>query len=817
MGKLERYVSEVEALLSDERADASAHVRFELLLRLGQVLEIERKDLDRAAELYAQAETTGVRKVDVWRALARVAGARGDSSEEARLLGLLASLGEDQSETRADFLYRLAEVRLASADTLMEGVEALTKAVDQDLRVERAGLVLRRASEQHPDDESLLDLYERVARRSEDDALLLHYLERRVAHSKATPEQAREATELARKLEQMDRAEQMMTRAIEIAEEQLGDDLQRIDWALLGLAERRMDAGDVAGAVKWIGEASEVAEPTQVFALAHRIAEQASSPNGDLTLAAKLYQRLMERDPTARDAWLPLASIYRRLGDIAKLERMVEETLDGLQDRADRNTLRLELARVLLHDESRSEDAVELLQQVLSDNPDHDEAQNLLVEHLERSGRGEELVALLQQQLASAKEREDAMAVKAASLRLGRRLESESPEQGLAIYRDALEWAPEDAELLTVLLSRLDEDDDPRERASLTERLVKVEPAERAGERALELVAIYEALDDADGVKRALQLGNERAPDHPLLRERLQQSYRESGDFVGLARMLSEAAEKREDPEAKVALLREAAQVHREHLNDAAGAARMLEQASTLMPDSLDLRLDLAVALSRAGEHGHAIAALSESLESTEGPGFKLRLLVGRAEAHAAADNEDARIQDLEQAFEIDPGQVAPMLELAYDQRRQSAALEGNTEIERHQTMRQVEMMLAQGKRAEGSDLLRQWCDKQSDDVEALRRLRDIDTADERWEAVAATCRRLVEVEEGSAQVDAVLVMAHAYHALGQPESARDGLEKVRDAQPDNQEVRAELRKLYEAIGDQHKLASLLIEDSKAV
>ena len=122
-------------------------------------------------------------------------------------------------------------------------------------------------------------------------------------------------------------------------------------------------------------------------------------------------------------------------------------------------------------EEDRSEDAVELLQQVMSDDPDHEEAQSLLVDHLERSGRGEELVALLRQQLASAQERKDAGAVKAASLRLGRRVEGESPDDGLAIYRSALEWAPEDAELLAVILSRLDEEDDLSERALLTERL----------------------------------------------------------------------------------------------------------------------------------------------------------------------------------------------------------------------------------------------------------------------------------------------------------------------------------------------------------
>src|SRR5690606_24548214 len=165
-GNLDAYVSVVEALLSDERADRSAHVRCELLLRLGEVLEKERGDLDRAAALYAQAEGTGVRAVDVSRAQARVAGQRGDSAAQMRLLERLANLGEAEAETRSDALYRLAEVQLASTDSVDDGLATLEKALADDFRAERAALVLRPASEAHPDRADLRDGYAPVGRRS---------------------------------------------------------------------------------------------------------------------------------------------------------------------------------------------------------------------------------------------------------------------------------------------------------------------------------------------------------------------------------------------------------------------------------------------------------------------------------------------------------------------------------------------------------------------------------------------------------------------------------------------------------------------------
>ena len=47
-----------------------------------------------------------------------------------------------------------------------------------------------------------------------------------------------------------------------------------------------------------------------MFTLAQRVLEWAQQADGDLTLAAKLYERLVERAPTVRDAWQPLAEIY---------------------------------------------------------------------------------------------------------------------------------------------------------------------------------------------------------------------------------------------------------------------------------------------------------------------------------------------------------------------------------------------------------------------------------------------------------------------------------------------------------------------------
>jgi tetratricopeptide (TPR) repeat protein len=813
LAQLDRYVAEVGSLLSDT-PDSDAHVRCELLLRLGEVHEKDRRDLDQARDYYAQAESTGVRTVDVWRAQSRLAGARGDEPEQLRLLGLLASLGEDQVETRASALYRMAEVQMASAESLAEGIESLRRALEDDPRIERAGMILRRAADAHPGDKDLLDLYERAARGSDDKDLLLHYLERRSGHPSAAPEQAREAANLALDLGQPGRAEALMLRAAEIGQAvAAAGGVAKIDWALLGLAKARMDAGDLAGAVKWLGEAAEVAGLAEVFALGRRVAELAAAPGGDLTLAAKLYERLRERDPMAREAWQPLADIYCKLGDLEGLERLVQETLDGLKEPGDRNALRLELAKTLLRKESRADDAVTVLQDVLVEDPVHEEAQRMLVSRFEHTGDREQLLALLRRQLVVAQERREVPAIKAAALRLGSRLGDGERDETLAIYEAALEWG-DDADLLRAVLARLGDGYDAAERSGLLERLVQTEQGDVAGSLALELCELYATLEDDEGVLRALKLGYERAPHNDALRAGLEQRFRERGDFLGLAQTLVDAAGRREDVDTRVALLREAAAVYREQLEDSANAVALMRQACEVKPGDTSLRVELAATLASSGDRAAGLQVLSNALDGADDERTRLELLLARAGLRSPEEDEAGVLGDLESAFTLDQTKVAPALEDALQQARRGASARGDEQTERSLTLRLVDVLLVRDKRDEVSILLAEWSDRAPNDLEALRLRRGLDAEDQRWDAVAATCERLVELEGDAAQIEAALALAQACRELGTPERALVGLERARESQPASAQLRAELRKLYEQTGAQRELAGLMLEEA---
>src|SRR3569623_1041866 len=87
----------------------------------------------------------------------------------------------------------------------------------------------------------------RVARNGGDQELLLDFLERRAGLAGATPQQIREAVDLAVELDHEERAEALLVRAVAAARETV-DGLGSAPWAVLALAARRLAANDLAEA-----------------------------------------------------------------------------------------------------------------------------------------------------------------------------------------------------------------------------------------------------------------------------------------------------------------------------------------------------------------------------------------------------------------------------------------------------------------------------------------------------------------------------------------------------------------------------------------
>lgn len=805
--ELQRYADELETLLEKARRTSDVHVRCELLLRLGEVMERDHGDWERAADLYAQAEGTGVREVDVWRASARVAAARGDNAEHLRILERLAAMGEQAAETRADALYRMAEVQLADPETVGQGIATLGEALATDAKPERAARILARATDPElaAPRADLLALFEQVARKSGDESTILLALERRVALPDADPEQVREAVELAQRRAQPERAESLMLRAVELGNALL-DGAARISWALVGLAEHRLAAGDGDGAVKWFVEAAAVCPPAELLPLAETIAAAV----GDEQDRVRVYEALLERDPSLRGAWEPLAEIHRKSGDTARLRRLVDETLDSLDGTNERNAMRLQLARAMLELGDPRGEAVEVLQEVLREDPGHADGQALLMEVLERSGRGGEVIELLRQQLLADQERGNAVAVARGALSLARRVIATDRADALALLRTGIQWQPTDRELLYAATEWLVGDEHFDERADAIETLIELEEPETAVRLATELADGFAARDDRDSELRALVLAYRRLPHHEPTRLRLERAYEARGDYRGMADMLRAAAEHETDAASRNAFLRQAATIHRELLGDPETAVAILERARALAPGDASLGLELVSALSSAGRTEHTLTLLGELIDTATDDEMRLQLLGTRAELRMQAGELIPAIRDLEEALVLYPAGTAPTLTTALEQQRDALRATGGGEPERAATLRLVEVLLMQDRRDEARGVLVEWVERERKDAAALQLLQELDTVDERWDAVAKTCARLVAIESGEAQVHAALRLSYAAQQLGKPEDARAGLEHARRKQPASVEIRDELARIYELVGADRELAKLL-------
>lgn len=793
----------------DEALDAAG-----LWLRLGEVTEEDLGDLDEAAKLYEKVEKLGVRVVDAWKALARVADLRGDGAEEVRVLGKLVA-SEDPNipnEARTQALYRIAEVELASG-AIDEGLANLRRALEREPRYARAGAILQVASKDAPESDALLELYEEVARASGDSAMILDVLEHKIARPSATLEQVREGVERADALGEPERAEALLVRGAELARASEGG-LREALWVPIALAERRQAAGDISAALEHMRSAAEAADGNEATELWIRVAELATQPGGDLPLAARTYRELLESDPTNRNLWEPLAQVYAQLEDREGLEEVVRTTLDALFDPVDRNELRMWHARFLLEvvgDEAQA-DAIVVLKDVLDEDPDHEEAASRLAALFEASGDTAELVELLHRQLDRARNRQDVDSIAALSLRMGKLVEADDRHAAMDHYRAGLEWAPEHRELLAALLELQGAEQEQRERAEMTERLLRVTTGPEAARIANELIELYRELGDESGEARALDLGFKGCPSDAALRERLEAYHREREDWDELAAMIRYDAEHREDDAEAVARFREAAAILRE--TSPARAAEVLRAALERAPEELSLLEELVHDLVEAGLQSEAAADVAGALERQSEPtSVRAHLLRMRASLELALGNTAPALTDLEEAYGIDPASSAEALVEALDAHRRAGIDE---ETERATTHRLAAVLRDMGDEARSRDVLAEWVERVPNDRDALRILRDVDTQAERWEDVVRHLSRLVEVEEGGEQVAAALALAEACRTLGQPETARLGLESALSAQPSDEGLRAALQQLYEDIGAYRELASMLRDDADA-
>jgi tetratricopeptide (TPR) repeat protein len=807
-GRIPAYVEGVSVLLQRRRRREDWAAQADLVSQLATIVE-EQGDLRRAAGLYGQLAEHGERVVEAWAAVVRLAGQLADTELQAEALEKLARLsGAAAADLDADALYRVAELQLGRADTGVAGRATLARALQLDPRHDIAADLLWLADVTQPLDEAGFASYEELARQSGNARTLLTFFERRARRPEATLMQDREAVSLAIRLEEGERAEALLVGAVERARGEVGG-LAGASWALFSLMERRLAAGDWRSAIAWLREAAKVGEPARVRALGLQLA--GTIAHDDPAAAAETYRLLLEQDPADRDVWEPLLTLHQRLGDTVAAKELAERLIAFLVQPADRNRVRMLFVAHLV-ERVQVDEAIGVLNEVIFDDPDHVDATRQLADLLERAGRCDQLAELLTRQFDYAYERGARDLIVALSLRIGQRV---GPEDAAAIYRRALEIAPDDRTVLRALAACIDPARDARARAEVLERLLAAaEPAE-APAIALELADLRTSLGEPAETERALVAGRRAAPEHVGLRDRMEKHYREEEEHAKLAELLVTTAAEIQDAGRAVGMLREAAEIQRDFLLEFGRAAACLAGACRLAPTDAGLIQEYIATLVLAGNRDAAIAEVSRALEVSSWPlDVKVALLRQRAELNRGAGALEATIVDLEAVFALVGAEVAPELVAVLEQRLQALEDAWEHDVERETFARLVAVLEKVGDLERLRTMLEHWTAGRPDDVAALRKLLALETKAERWSGVIQVATQLFRRESGEARVELAIAIADAADRAGQPSAGLTALAELRRTATGDRRVLERLERLYLATESYGRLAELLRDEA---
>ncbi len=824
VGRVDGYLSCARTLVDGAVAAGDVALAASLLVRLGTIAEEDLDDRAQSARLYERALELGVRTPQVLKSLDRVYEQLGDADNQARILAMRAEVDAQAEgpQAAADSTYRLAALRLSSRPRseagFDAGVDLLRKALEVDPQFERAEEILRKALAIDPGDAGLLGLYEHVGRQPGHERTLIDALRLRAQLPGSDVSTVREAVDLAVRIGDPSLAESLLERFVE-GEQSATQNVGNLAWALATLASLKESAGDVKLAASLKQAAARVAEPETARKLEFEVARLAAEKLDDLTLAAETYESLRTRDPADREAWEPLAAVYRRQGNPRKLADLLASVVDYVDDVAERSRIRLERVRTLTHDLALGDaEASPLLREIVDEDPSQVEAALMLAGILERSGAKDELAELLARQLDAAKDRGEAASIASLALRLGGLLEEADRMQARNVYYAGLDWEPKSRGLLEALARMLGNEDDPSERADLMERRLAIEEGTTAEPIALALAALRRELGDEAGAERALELGYRASPSSTQLLTHLEGAFRQRGLWRKLAELWVLDAGSRTDTGERIARLREAATLLKEQVQDAKGASEALRLALAAAPDDVAILGELVETSLASDAADAAVRELTAFMERNALPdAIRGSLLARRSDVRGRVGDDPGALEDMEAAFAIDRATYAGPLAARLAHSRRAAEGAGDAAAERLLRLRAAQVLPYSGQVDEARTLLSDLVRQDPKDKAALKTLASLETALERWDGASAALRRLVALEEdGAAAVDTALRLADVCERAGRPGDARGVLERARLVAPQDRSISDRLQRVYEQTGAWHELANLALEDARA-
>ena len=489
----------------------------------------------------------------------------------------------------------------------------------------------------------------------------------------------REATEIARdSVGDPDLARRILSDVVSVVADRCagtpgGNIAATGEWAIESLARLHEQQGDLRAFVDVLVQGAKLPlEPPICQSMRRRAAKTALERLGDYDLGVDLYLSLFEENVRDEDAVRSLSLAYHDHERPRELLKLRERQIQGAADAAERVSLRLEAARLLVG-MGEIERAAEVLRASLADDARHEETVETLAEVLWIGGSARALCELVEDQAVLAEAAGDVRRAVDLWLRAARLAEHMlgAPDAAEGHHARVVALEPREASFDALArlaaaradhasaagwLARLLEHEDPARR---TKTLIRLCDA---------LIAAGQSGQAIERLERAVADTSEAEP----LRERLASLYRRQSAWASLAALLAWSAASSANIDVKRDRLLEAATLHFDACQRPDLAIPLLEQAVSLRPEDSSTRLRLAAAFEGAGRLDEARTVLQTIVT-----GFGRRRSRERALVHhrlalleLAAGNGPQALVELEVAASIDqdnPDVLRALAETARD------------------------------------------------------------------------------------------------------------------------------------------------------
>lgn len=636
VGLFERRVE----LSEDEERISSA-------LALSRVIEEELGDSVRAQRTVERNFGANLERLDAVDRLEALAEKTGEWAAAAEALEKALTASRITAEQAFDLWRRLSGWSRDRAADLPGAYRALTMAL-----------------ELNPKDEVSNREAEALERAAGDDTALVARLRRLASIVGGTEayEKRREALEIAR-----DRLHQD-TAVDAIIDEMLADSPDD-PWLQDERCALRLRQGRFDDAYLVYQKRIELADGSSRAALRHEAAELAEGHLKKPALAIDQYEKLFGEEPTDSRARAGLRRLYAEGKLYKPLVTFLASLVAMSADVTERSELRLEMATLYRDSLSSAEESLHVLRDLLSDDPGHTKAAELLIALLEAAEDYTELASVLETQAEQAKARVQPLVELAHLLKLAAIADERLGDAALAIRaygRVVADHDPTHRGALETLVRLEESSGNFAGAARALEALIVSEQVPNFAEATLRLADLLRRADDVGSIRGALERGHARAPEHSGIGEALDAYYEERGLFEELARLRIANAEREADNARKVDAYKKAAQIYADKLQQPAEAAKVLGIAAALAENDRDLLLSLSDAQTAAGQPGEAEATLRRVVASFGGRRSRdLAQIHHRlARAYLASGRKDDALTELETAFRVDPGSVAVLQEL---------------------------------------------------------------------------------------------------------------------------------------------------------